>query len=599
MRRTPGWTIILFLAAAAAAGDAPVLRGAGRALVAVEANGRLGDGDGGLRWPGADGREHFGGVATLVRYIDGEGRRVELGADRLRPVGAPPADRALGEGCPGGKRFPDRGRDDDGDGEVDEDPLNCIDDDGDGFIDEDFAAIGHDMIVARAGDAASGLVQTLSAYSWSFGHVRDFIGFTSTIENAADAGGAAPAMLEFVLDVDLRLGDAGDTARGLDDLTRHLRFEAAGPAGSVQVDLVSVSDDGGYVAVLALDAAGPGGAALGATAFAAPRLRARELLRAEPGSRLRRERQRGETRVLEAADRAPTGRIRPNGDCDERDLADGESVVMLALDPVPSLPRGEAVRLDWAIVFGETRDALLRNAARAVETYRGTIGAKGRAHRWIVPARQAARVEIAPELAKIWTRGYTRPAVSIPLPESLAGEEIEWLGVNGDRTVSWERVGRKIIVPVDDAAVPPGEAFTVEGQLSDGTLVTSRVDGGLLEEAGREDISPDRLPDEWLRLWPNPFRANLNIDFEVGEEAADAARARRDGGGPGVSSVRIYDVRGRLVRAILDEEYLHPGGYSRGWDGRDEAGAPVAPGVYYCTFRLGDRSLTKRVILLR
>lgn len=599
MRRTLAWTTILFLAAAAAAGGGPVLRGAGRALIAVEASGRLGHGDGGLRWPGADGREHFGGVTTLVRYVDGEGRRVELGADRLRPVSPLPADRVLGEGCAGGKRFPDRGRDDDEDGEVDEDPLNGIDDDGDGFVDEDFAAIGHDMIVARAGDAASGLVQTLSAYSWSFGHVRDFIGFTSTIENAAETGGAAPALVELVLDIDLRLGDAGDPGRGLDDRTRHLQFEAAGPAGSVQVDLISVSDGDGYVAVLALDAAGPGGARLGAAAFAAPRLRARELLRAEPGSRLRRERQRVEARVLEAAGRAPTGRIRPDGAYDERELAHGESVVMLALDPVPSLPRGEAVRLDWAIVFGKTRDALLRNAARAVETYRGTFGATDRVHRWIVPARQAARVEIEPELAKIWTRGDTRPAVAMPLPEELACEEVEWLGVNGDRTVAWERVGRKIIVPVDDAIVPPGEPFTVEGQLSDGTVVTSRVDRGLLEDAGHEEISPDRLPDESLRLWPNPFRASLNIDFEVGEDAAGAARARRDGGGPGVSSVRIYDVRGRLVRAILDEEYLHPGGYSRIWDGRDEAGAPVAPGVYYCTFRLGDRSLTKRVILLR
>lgn len=68
---------------------------------------------------------------------------------------------------------------------------------------------------------------------------------------------------------------------------------------------------------------------------------------------------------------------------------------------------------------------------------------------------------------------------------------------------------------------------------------------------------------------------------------------------PGAGSVKIYDIRGRLVRTVLTEEILHPGEHTLGWDGSDETGMRVAPGVYYCRLQIGERSLTKRVILLR
>jgi len=68
---------------------------------------------------------------------------------------------------------------------------------------------------------------------------------------------------------------------------------------------------------------------------------------------------------------------------------------------------------------------------------------------------------------------------------------------------------------------------------------------------------------------------------------------------PGISSVRVYDVKGRLVRSLMIDEVLHPGEHTLGWDGTDEAGTKVAAGVYYCRLRIGERSLTRRVILLR
>ena len=48
----------------------------------------------------------------------------------------------------GGKRYPDPGEDDDGDGLINEDPINGLDDDLDGQIDEDFGAISNQMFRA-------------------------------------------------------------------------------------------------------------------------------------------------------------------------------------------------------------------------------------------------------------------------------------------------------------------------------------------------------------------------------------------------------------------------------------------------------------------
>lgn len=87
-----------------------------------------------------------------------------------------------------------------------------------------------------------------------------------------------------------------------------------------------------------------------------------------------------------------------------------------------------------------------------------------------------------------------------------------------------------------------------------------------------------------LAPWPNPFNPAVTIPFET---------ARR-----GPVELRVYDVGGRLVRA-LREEPLGPGRHEAVWDGRDGSGAPVASGVYFCRFKAGVYEATGRLVLLR
>ena len=70
-----------------------------------------------------------------------------------------------------------------------------------------------------------------------------------------------------------------------------------------------------------------------------------------------------------------------------------------------------------------------------------------------------------------------------------------------------------------------------------------------------------------------------------------------DGGGAG--KVRIFDVAGRLVRE-LDLGDL-PGGatYYRDWDGRNAAGADVASGLYLASVKVGGKSVTVKLAVLK
>ncbi len=74
---------------------------------------------------------------------------------------------------------------------------------------------------------------------------------------------------------------------------------------------------------------------------------------------------------------------------------------------------------------------------------------------------------------------------------------------------------------------------------------------------------------------PNPFSPNgdgvndrLSIDFTVREVAVQRS-----------TRVQIYDLGGRLVREIT-REAVTAGAYSREWDGRDDGGELVPPGIY-------------------
>ena len=83
---------------------------------------------------------------------------------------------------------------------------------------------------------------------------------------------------------------------------------------------------------------------------------------------------------------------------------------------------------------------------------------------------------------------------------------------------------------------------------------------------------------------PNPFNPTTSIQLRVGV--------------PGRYSLRIYNVRGELVRTLVDAE-LGTGERSVVWDGRDGSGRTVSSGVYLSKFVGPDVDDTGKLMLLK
>jgi len=86
--------------------------------------------------------------------------------------------------------------------------------------------------------------------------------------------------------------------------------------------------------------------------------------------------------------------------------------------------------------------------------------------------------------------------------------------------------------------------------------------------------------------YPNPFNPETKISFEVaGVQSAEA-------------EVSVYNVRGQKIRTLL-EARVEPGMHAVGWDGRDDHGAVLSSGLYFYRLRVGDATITRRMMLLK
>ena len=84
---------------------------------------------------------------------------------------------------------------------------------------------------------------------------------------------------------------------------------------------------------------------------------------------------------------------------------------------------------------------------------------------------------------------------------------------------------------------------------------------------------------------PNPFRGVTTIRFAVATSRA--------------VSLKVYDVRGRLVSTLLDAELAEPGEQTLQWNGKDGAGTDAAPGLYFLRLESGPFAQTQRLVHLR
>jgi hypothetical protein len=85
--------------------------------------------------------------------------------------------------------------------------------------------------------------------------------------------------------------------------------------------------------------------------------------------------------------------------------------------------------------------------------------------------------------------------------------------------------------------------------------------------------------------YPNPFNPTTTIAFAVPDGAGDV-------------EVAVYNLAGRLVRRLASGPFV-PGRHLAVWDGTDGSGEAVASGVYFVRLASGERTATRRIVLLK
>jgi hypothetical protein len=120
------------------------------------------------------------------------------------------------------------------------------------------------------------------------------------------------------------------------------------------------------------------------------------------------------------------------------------------------------------------------------------------------------------------------------------------------------------------------------GQL---TVTGTLVSGASFE--GSDLVNVVALPDQPLSssVSPNPLNPAGTLKFYTSKA--------------GTVSIKLFDIRGRLVRRVLESRSFEAGSHEIPIDGRGEAGQPLASGTYYYRVETPGGNVTGRFAVLK
>ncbi len=106
----------------------------------------------------------------------------------------------------------------------------------------------------------------------------------------------------------------------------------------------------------------------------------------------------------------------------------------------------------------------------------------------------------------------------------------------------------------------------------------------LVSWGSASDDYVDITPVSNLNSYPNPFVQQTDISFDLKQ--------------PGPVSVNIYNLKGQLVRCLTDQN-LGKGSHVLSWDGKDDKGATISAGLYFCRITSDGVSQTRKLVRTR
>jgi endonuclease I len=97
----------------------------------------------------------------------------------------------------------------------------------------------------------------------------------------------------------------------------------------------------------------------------------------------------------------------------------------------------------------------------------------------------------------------------------------------------------------------------------------------------------DPVPTYMIDAFPNPFSTSTTIRFSLTTNYLD------------LSQIKIYNLKGQLVREIKAFPSWGLGTSGFVWDGRDEKGVEVKSGIYFCIVNTIDEQIVKKITIIR
>jgi hypothetical protein len=175
----------------------------------------------------------------------------------------------------------------------------------------------------------------------------------------------------------------------------------------------------------------------------------------------------------------------------------------------------------------------------------------------------------------VYRRSYGPQALRVLGAESLPPGN--WEAVDSVAAVAIDRYSVNVPTHTDSAAVLEHAVYVVAAESNPARVFYSPPDSGY-----SVDNSPVIPPDRFVlyQNQPNPFNSRTTIVFEVP--------------GDGPVSLQIFDVRGRLVRTLVNGPRT-AGRLVVPWDGTDNRNQLVASGVYFYRLRAAGLEQSRKM----
>jgi hypothetical protein len=181
---------------------------------------------------------------------------------------------------------------------------------------------------------------------------------------------------------------------------------------------------------------------------------------------------------------------------------------------------------------------------------------------------------------------------SLPIATQFVYGPDDYVGAGGDEVVVRFRVtsdggwdGQDCLWPndgavqLDDVVISLSNGAGYEHDFEDGTLGDFRI---AYRSGGYASIGPAAAAVA-VRAHPNPFNPSTTISYSVQR--------------PGLLTIAVFDVRGRLLRTLLERQVDASG--AAGWDGTDANGRPLGAGVYFVRAAIGGEMALARLVLAK